>query len=270
MDKKGERNTMEILIAWSTFALAVLTFALVIVAAVNFHKFIENVRLMASSIKLQSDSLKAQSRSIDLQAEGITAQTKSLDLQAQAIREQTKSIDLQAESLKAQAESVQLQSKDILLNYKPVVFIKGVIPPASPQAARDPYNCAFILTNSGKLPAREIRIAVVQDVIAGNEAGGVLRVNNGLWPSFILQSASVFPGSELYLRVPPFAQGYTKFEKVQLTFSIFYKGDDSPSYMHEDMKYIYSPGTNYEWAYVGPQVDIFEKEHREINYPAAS
>ena len=84
---------MESLTAWSTFALAVMTFGLVILAGVNFHKFVENVRLVADglkaqgeSIKLQSESIKAQAKSINLQDESVKAQMKALDL-TQALNE---------------------------------------------------------------------------------------------------------------------------------------------------------------------------------------
>jgi hypothetical protein len=85
--KIKEKNKMESLTAWSTFAIAVLTLGIVILAGVNFQKFIENVRLM-------SNSVKAQSRSIELQNESLKTQSKSIDLQVQAIHAQTKAIEL--------------------------------------------------------------------------------------------------------------------------------------------------------------------------------
>ena len=60
---------MDALAAWSTFALAVFTLGLVLLAGVNFHKFVQNVRLIANSIELQAKSIEAQRDAINLQTE---------------------------------------------------------------------------------------------------------------------------------------------------------------------------------------------------------
>src|SRR3990172_10749700 len=130
MGNKGGSDKMEWLTAFSTLIIAIFTVALVILAGANFKKFVENVRLIADSVSAQNESLKAQTKSINLQSESLKSQTKSIDLQATGIKEQIRSIEFQADSLKAQAKALELQNKDIYLNYRPVVYIKGTLPPS--------------------------------------------------------------------------------------------------------------------------------------------
>jgi len=209
---------MDALTAYSTLALAVLTLALVILAAVNFQKFIENVSLVAQGLEKQANS-----------------------------------INLQAQSLKAQAESIDLQSKDILLNYKPVVFIKEVVLLANAQDTSDPYKYAFVLTNSGKLPARNVEVSVTANSASGTNSDlGLIHT--------IIDKASIYPGADLIFHVPRMIIRGDKIDKAQFQFRIRYMGDGLPQQMHENMKYIFSDQTNRRWIYTGPKVDIFFKE----------
>ena len=244
---------MENLTAWSTFALAIitaiicaLTIGLVILAGVNFNKFTENVDLVAKGLKAQGDSIK-------LQSDSLLAQAKSIDLQSDSLKSQIRSIDLQSKSLEAQTEAINLQSKDILLNYKPVIFIKEVLPPIDVADISDPFKYTFVLTNSGKLPARNVQVSVTVNLSSGTN----IALNNVI-P--IMQKASIYPGTYLMFQVPEMIRLGDKIDRLEIQFRILYMGDGFAQQMRENMKYILTGQTNRIWRYVGPQVDIFFKE----------
>jgi hypothetical protein len=203
---------MDALTAYSTLALVIFTLALFILAAVNYRKFIENVKLVSNGLDNQANSIK-----------------------------------LQAEALKAQA-------KDILLNYKPVVFIKQVIQPPSAEQIYNPFNSTFVLTNSGKLTARNVKVDATINVIAGN----ILTVIDSF--TKIFDKAVIYPNGELYFRIPPITLDRIDIDKAQIRFSISYMGDGLDQQLHENMKYIFTKSTNNIWIYVEPQEDIFFNE----------
>jgi hypothetical protein len=248
--KRGE--FMEYVTAYSTLALAVLTLALVILAAANLNKFIENISLINKSIEEQGKSIK-------LQADGLDLQSRSINLQADALKEQSKAIELQAHSLKIQANSVDLQNKDIRLNYKPVVFIKGVLAPQTPKDSEDPYKYGFILTNSGKLPARDVKVIFKTSFITDN----ITAIDN-FQPNLILENASLYPDSDLVIWVPPFIENLTNLKKLEINFIIIYKGDGLEGEIKEEMRFINTQETNHQWTYVGPDFDIFATERKSI------
>lgn len=214
--KKREIN-MNTLTAWSTFAIAVLTFALVLVAAVNFHKFVQNVKLMADSVQQQSNSIKLQS------------------------------------------DSIELQRKDFLLTHKPIIFIKAVLPPMQQEKKNNPFKHAFILTNSGKLPAREVIITVIFNQVIGTN---IAIDNTQNIP--ILHEATIYPNNDLMFWVGQAINLGGIPTKAEAIFTINYKCEGIDQLMQEKMKFIFSDNTSYKWMYVGPNVDIFQKERREV------
>lgn len=245
---------MEWLTAFSTLIIAIFTVALVILAGANFKKFVENVRLIADSVSAQNESLKAQTKSIDLQSESLKSQTKSIDLQATGIKEQIRSIELQADSLKAQAKALELQNKDIYLNYRPVVYIKGTIPPPPSTDPPDPYKYAFVLTNSGKLAARNVKITIVENISANN-----ITVINSRQPVGILNKASIFPGSDLVFWVGKFISSPNPTKNsIEINFLIKYKGEGIDQEFTEKMRFINTPETSNQWIYVGPDVHVIK------------
>ena len=223
-----------------------------ILAAANLNKFIENISLI-------NKSLQAQIKSIDIQADNLKAQTKSIDIQAEALKAQAKSIDLQTDSLKTQAKSVDLQAKDLLLNHKPVVFIKGVLPPAEKNTS-NPFAYGFILTNSGKLPARDLEIIYVPNFVTV----GLTFIDN-IVPDIILNKASLYPGSDLVVWLPS-VTNLTNFIKAEINFFILYKGDGIDGQMEEKMKFINTDQTMHKWVYVGPDYDIFKAERAAMQH----
>lgn len=217
-DKLGVKPKMEALTAWSTFTLAVLTFALVLLAAVNFHKFIQNINLVAKSIDQQAASIK-----------------------------------LQTDSLNSQIQSVTLQSKDMLLNHKPVVYIKQVIP-ANNNDLSDPYSCSFVLTNSGKLPARDVLVLTISNISYGKD---FIVWNLSQTP---VKKASVYPGADLVFGLTRVSPSNNKMAKADLRIKIQYYGDGLSEFMTEEMRYILSDRTHRKWINVSPTLDIFFHE----------
>ncbi|HEY3276708.1 MAG TPA: hypothetical protein VGJ94_08815 [Syntrophorhabdaceae bacterium] len=221
--------------AISTLALALLTFWLVLVAQNNLTKFIENVNLIHKTIEQQN---------------------KALEQQAEGLKQQAKSIRLQAEGLNKQAYAIDLQSKDILLNYKPVIFIKEVHRRVDVDTdAPDPLEYTFVLTNSGKLPARDVRVFAVINGIDADSKRFRMR-------STIMHNASIFPDTAMELnignmQVPWVYQGLFKGECI---FKITYRGEGLPQEMQETLKYVFDKQRVNKWTYVSPWVDIFYKE----------
>jgi hypothetical protein len=203
---KNRKMEMSTLSAWSTFAIAVLTFALVLVAAVNFNKFVHNVKLMADSVRQQ-------------------------------------------------AESIDLQRKDFILTHKPIVFIKSAFAPKIPEEKNDPFKHAFVLTNTGKLPAREVRITVVINQVVGTN---IAIDNTQNIP--VLENASIYPSSDLAFWITKAINLGGLPSKAEAIFTITYKGEGIEQVMRENMKFIFSKDTTYTWVYVGPNVDIFRAE----------
>lgn len=123
---KKTGGIMETVMTWSTFALAVLTFAILLIAIINYHKFVQNVDLIRQSIEKQATALQLQSN------------------------------------------SVALQEKNLYLTHKPVVFVK--IPPTSSDANSNPLKDTFFLTNTGKLPAKNVTVSIIIDKVVGGMA----------------------------------------------------------------------------------------------------
>jgi len=157
--------------AWSTFAIAVSTFVLVLFAAFNFNKFIHNVKLMADSVRQQ-------------------------------------------------AESIELQRKDFILTHKPIVFIKSAFTPQIPEERNDPFKHAFGLTNTGKLPARKVRITVVMNQVVGTN----IAIDN-TWNIPVLENASIYPNSDLVFWIPKTINLGGIPSKAEAIFTITYKGE---------------------------------------------
>jgi hypothetical protein len=141
---------------------------------------------------------------------------------------------------------VGLQSKDILLNYKPVVFIKEVVQPADPRAM-SAYK--FILTNSGKLTARNVKVSVSANIV------GKPVVTD--YHSILVQKASIYPGTDLIFQMNSVV---SRVDKAQYRFRISYTADGLPQDMREDMNYIFTDQTGRKLVYVPPTVDIFFNE----------
>jgi hypothetical protein len=208
---------------WPEALAAISTAVLVIVASLNVYKFIENVNSVAKSLEKQVDSIK-----------------------------------LQADSVINQTESIKLQNKDILLNYKPVVFIKEVIPPKDKSDISDLSKYRLLLTNSGKLPARNVEISVRVVMVDNND-----NFTSGSIP--VLDKATIYPDTYITFSIPNILDHYDNINKGELYFKLEYGGDGLDYKLHEFMKYICNDDTNYKWIYVGPLVDIFFDEQFKKN-----
>jgi hypothetical protein len=73
------------------------------------------------------------------------------------------------ENVKLTAQNTELTAKNIELTHKPVVFIKGTIVPQ--EDSENPMKHYFIITNTGKLPARDVRAECILNQVAGTNIG---------------------------------------------------------------------------------------------------
>jgi len=72
------------------------------------------------------------------------------------------------EAQKLTRKSLELQKHDLYLTHRPVVFVK--IPPTSSDANSNPLKDTFFLTNTGKLPAKNVTVSIIIDKVVGGMA----------------------------------------------------------------------------------------------------
>jgi hypothetical protein len=174
-------------------------------------------------------------------------------------REFVNNVDLVARSVNQQSESIELQRKDFLLTHKPIVFVKNAYIPIQPEERKDPFRHSFVLTNVGKLPARDVKILVVMNQVVGTN---IAIDNTQNIP--ILENATIYPSSDLMFWIPQVISLGGTPSKAEAIFTILYKCEGIEQIIQENMKFIFSEGTNHNWVYVGPNVDIFTVERQEV------
>ena len=197
---------MDILLTFSTLALACLTMGILIVACVNYTKFVKNVELVA---------------------DGIDKQNKSL----------------------------QLQKQDLYLTHKPIVFV--TIPPTSSDSNSNPLKDTFLLTNTGKLPAKNVAVlAIINQVV-----GKMIAIDNSQNIP-ILEQITLYPGVDLAFWIQEKIRIGGDVSKAEIIFIIKYEGQGIEGEMTEKMKFIYTKDIT-KWLHVGPKYDIFSKERKK-------
>lgn len=210
---ESRRSRMDILLTFSTLVLACITMGILIVACVNYIKFVENVKLVA---------------------DGIDKQNKSL----------------------------QLQKQDLYLTHKPIVFV--TIPPTRSNADSNPLKDTFLLTNTGKLPAKNVAVSVTINQVVGEM---ILIDNSQIIP--ILEQITLYPGVDLAFWIPEAIRIGGDVSKTEINFIIKYEGQGIEGVMREEMRFIHTKDIT-KWLHVGPKYDIFSKERkrmRELNRP---
>jgi hypothetical protein len=74
-------------------------------------------------------------------------------------------VKLVADGIDKQNKSLQLQKQDLYLTHRPVVFVK--ILPTSSDANSNPLKDTFFLTNTGKLPAKNVTVSIIINKVVG-------------------------------------------------------------------------------------------------------
>ena len=138
----------------------------------------------------------------------------------------------------------------------PVVFIKDIIIPTNKYAS-NPLNHFFVVTNSGKLPARNVKIVISMDLLDENNNLAI----NVLQSIPILDGASIYPNSNITMWIPEAIKFSTKILKAQTVFDITYEGD-SFELESETMQFIFTADPP-KWTYAEPRVDILKKIREE-------
>jgi hypothetical protein len=200
---------------------------------------------LSSSAKKQADAALKTANAVKEQVDQLKT---SISLQASGIKEQIKSV-------KAQSKALELQKRDIYFNYKPVVYIKTDTIPTS--SDKNPYDYDFVLTNSGKLPARKVRITVYKSF---RDNSGIIKLSATETPTklLLLDQATVYPGSSLTFWLPKTKTGSDNCF-IELKFNVTYSWDGMNNEMkepkiEESMNFIYCPAPKDRWFYVGPDV----------------
>ncbi len=93
-------------------------------------------------------------------------------------------------TVKLTARNTELTAKNIELTHKPIVFIKGTIIPQD--ESENPMKHSFVITNTGKLPARCVRTDCILNQVAGTNIG---IDNTTSFP--ILGKATIYPNNDL-------------------------------------------------------------------------
>ena len=169
-------------------------------------------------------------------------------------------VKLQAASLSNQSKIIDLQAKNLWLTHKPVVFIEDTIPPQHEVDKMDPLKHRFIVTNSGKLPARNVNITVSYNFLDEKNNKMIDSTITGL----AIDDATVFPNTKLSFWIPRVVRTDNKIVKAEATFTIEYMDDEKTRGIKDNLKFIFSEGTLYRWLYVGPNVDFFAEERKAI------
>lgn len=166
-------------------------------------------------------------------------------------------VELMQQSIASQAESVRLQTQDLHLTHKPVVFIsKSFLPEGKDQ--NNPFSHMFIITNSGKLPARHTNVLISMDIVDKNQNFIVNFTQNFI----LLKDANIYPGADLILWIPESIKLGSEIAKAQVVFTVEYRGEDGQT-NKEQLKYLFSKDTSYNWVFVGQGVDSFAEERAE-------
>ncbi|MFC2033548.1 hypothetical protein ACFLUB_03410 [Chloroflexota bacterium] len=161
------------------------------------------------------------------------------------------------ENVALTAQNTELTAKNIELTHKPIVFIKGTIVPQ--EDSENPMKHYFVITNTGKLPARDVRAECILNQVAGTNIG---IDNTTSFP--VLGKATIYPNSDLVFQIPEMISWGQPITKSEAIFTIYYKSEAVDREISENMKFIFSKDTNHKWLYVGPEVDIFQKERGEV------
>jgi hypothetical protein len=153
------------------------------------------------------------------------------------------------------SSEVMRQADQVLRNQvamPPVVFIKDIIIPTNKYAG-DPLSHFFVVTNSGKLPARNVKIVISMDLLDENNNLAI----NVVQSISILDGASIYPDSNITMWIPKAIRFGSKILETQTVFDITYEGD-SFELKSETMKFIFTADPP-KWTYVRPQIDILKK-----------
>jgi len=154
-------------------------------------------------------------------------------------------------------DNKRLQTENMQLTHKPVVFIKGVILPRE-EDVRNPFRHSFVITNTGKMPARDLNVQFSLNI----KAGTVLFTNTTI-KDVAFESGTLYPNNEMAFCIPESIVFPNGVDKIEANFIINYSDDFLRQKTTERMKFIFSEDTNHIWQYVGPNVDIFEAEKKE-------
>jgi hypothetical protein len=142
---------------------------------------------------------------------------------------------------------VELQVDQVLENQgvmPPAVFIQDIIIPTNKFAGNPLYHF-FIVTNSGKLPARNVKIVISMDLLDKNNNLAINVVQN----IPILDGASIYPNSNITMWIPDAIKLGTKILKAQTVFNITYEGDTF-ELESETMQFIFTADPP-KWTYAG-------------------
>ena len=174
-------------------------------------------------------------------------------------RELVKNVELIADQVTLQKEYISNIKKDMFLTHKPVVYIKDVLPPAIESEAGDAKTHRFIVTNSGKNQATDLKITVDIDHIFTDKF--IHFTNFQAKNSVIFNNATIYPGQELtftlskyIIKAPIKEEG--RWETSLITFLIDYRGEGLDGSCSEKQRYFFSKETGFKWVLVGPNFDI--------------
>ena len=224
----------------------------------SIAELIDNINLAiqtATSIKNSEytrQSVYATRRSVYIT---IAAVAVSIAALAVSVYFSKKNVPVAQESNNITRGSLELQKHDLYLTHKPIVFV--TIPPTRSDANSDPLKDTFFLTNTGKLPAKNVSVSIIIDKIVG---GMIMIDNSQIIP--ILEQVTLYPDVNLAFWIPEAIRIGGDIPKAQITFIIKYEGQGIEGEMTEKMKFIYTKDIA-KWLHVGPRYDIFSKERKK-------
>lgn len=153
---------------------------------------------------------------------------------------------------------------NITLTHKPVVFLKTTVPPQDKEKVKDGRAHWFVITNSGRLPAKNLKVSVGLDDVYGSKYVDVRGLQ--IKEFALIELASVYPNQEIYFRIsdsylPSPVQNIGAWKKALIDIDLQYEGEGLKGKFVEKQYLIFSSKTGYRWRIVGS--DFLRRVKRE-------
>ena len=153
-----------------------------------------------------------------------------------------------------QKETLEEIKTDVKLTHKPVVFVKKSIPPQNENEIKDGKNHWFVITNSGRTPALNVKIRIGLDDVYDSNNMRIQGIEIGEFS--IMELASIYPDQEIsfklsdvYIPLPIKTAG--SWPKALIRIILSYQGEDLKRESKATQHLIFSDKTDYKWRFVG-------------------
>lgn len=170
-----------------------------------------------------------------------------------------------SQQIRIESKTLEHIKTNVKLTHKPVLFVKNSVPPQDENEIKDAKKHWFVITNSGRTPARNVRVKVRLDDVYGGEK---LKIRGITIAEFtLIESTVVYPGQEIFFKIsdeyiPLPLQNVGSWQKALISIILSYQGEDIEGESIETQHLIFSKETGYRWRIVG--ADFLRRVKREL------